>query len=778
MTANHDARHRFGTAPVFLTAISTILGAVMFLRFGYAVANVGFLGTVAIILLGHLVTIPTAMAIAEIATNQRVQGGGEYYIISRSFGTLIGASVGVALFLSQAISVAFYAIAFGEAFSPVFEFVQSRWNLNPPDKRVVTIPAVLLLAFLMLTKGANLGVKALYIVVAVLFVSLACFFLGRHAAWASGAGWLLATVRNPDEFFTVFAICFPAFTGVTAGVGLSGDLRDPRRSIPLGTLSAAAVGLVVYIAIAWKLAVSATPSELASDQLIMSQIALWGPIIPIGLACATISSALGSILVAPRTLQALAGDGVFPSDKANHWLAQGTADSNEPMHASLVTVLIALAFVVLGDVDFVAQIISMIFMVTYGSLCMISFLEHFAAGPSYRPVFRSRWYISLLGAIVCLWLMFSMSPVFAITSLVLLASVYAVIGYHHPDRKSLAILLAEAFFQMSRKLQIFLQQSARLKGPESWRPSVICISSATFERRDAFDLLRWISHRYGFGTYIHFVEGYLSRQMHAEARDTLVRLVHLADITEGNVYVDTLVSPSYTSAIAQLVQVPGIGGRENNMILFEFPKNNSDELAHIVENLPMIMATEFDVCILASSPRGFGYRREIHIWLLPGDFDYAGLMILLAYVILAHPEWDRGLIKVFAMLLENDTQDQQEELLSLIRAGRVPIPPQNVEFVAHTPDIDRKTIVNLKSAEADLTILGFTVPHLKRAGDKLLSGLDKLGNILFVTTSHEIELTDDSEALESESEESQDREQRPPESISVESAGAEDIAPV
>ena len=117
-----DHKKGFGTVPVFLTAISTILGAVMFLRFGYAVGSVSFYGTVFIIIIGHLVTIPTALAIAEIATNQKVEGGGEYFIISRSFGINIGAAIGIALYFSRAISVAFYVIAFAEAFDPVIEW--------------------------------------------------------------------------------------------------------------------------------------------------------------------------------------------------------------------------------------------------------------------------------------------------------------------------------------------------------------------------------------------------------------------------------------------------------------------------------------------------------------------------------------------------------------------------------------------------------------------------------------------------------------------------------
>ena len=175
---------KFGTAPVFFTAISTILGAIMFLRFGFAVGNVGFIGTMVIILIGHAVTIPTAMAIAEIATNQKVEGGGEYYIISRSFGLVIGSAIGMALYLSQGISVAFYIMAFAEAFNSLFEYLIATYVLPSwvvwilKTKQAIGIPALLGLTYIMLTKGANLGVKALYVVVATLGVALIAFFVG------------------------------------------------------------------------------------------------------------------------------------------------------------------------------------------------------------------------------------------------------------------------------------------------------------------------------------------------------------------------------------------------------------------------------------------------------------------------------------------------------------------------------------------------------------------------------------------------------------------------
>ncbi|HEX9975125.1 MAG TPA: amino acid permease, partial [bacterium] len=274
MPTQKSARgHGFGTAPVFLAAISTILGAILFLRFGYAVAHTGMLGAITIILIGHAITIPTALAIAEIATNLKVEGGGEYFMISRSFGALVGGTIGISLYLSQAISVAFYMIAFAESFTPLFGWLQQHTGITP-QTWMFSIPATLLLLVLIITKGADLGVSALWVVVATLAISLFMFFIGKPEVEVGSLN-VLAKVKDPHDFFMVFAIIFPAFTGMTAGVGLSGDLKNPRKSIPLGTLSATITGLVVYIFVVIKLAYSLTPEDLAADQFAMSKIAIW-----------------------------------------------------------------------------------------------------------------------------------------------------------------------------------------------------------------------------------------------------------------------------------------------------------------------------------------------------------------------------------------------------------------------------------------------------------------------------------------------------------------------
>jgi amino acid transporter len=740
---------KFGTAPVFFTAISTILGAIMFLRFGYAVGNTGFLGTLLIILFAHMVTIPTGLAIAEIATNQRVRGGGEYYIISRSFGINVGAAIGMALYLSQAISVAFYLIAFAEAFVPVMDWLNANYGLQMIDKRLVSLPAMILLSILLLVKGANLGMKALYVVVAILGVSLISFFMGSPTeAMAETIFNLSAKVDNHDDFFMVFAIIFPAFTGMTAGVGLSGDLKNPKRSIPIGTLAATFSGMIIYIFIAYKLASSASPDELNSSALVMSDIAIWGPIIPIGLAAATISSAIGSILVAPRTLQALASDKVLPSQTLTQWLSAGKGENKEPFNATLVTSGIAIVFIAMGDVNSVARIISMFFMVTYGAICLISFLQHFAADPAYRPGFNSRWYISLVGFLFTLYLMFKMEPLFAFLSLLFMTLIYFSITTTRNDKEGLSKIFQGVIFQISRKLQIFLQKAE--KDSDNWRPSFICISRDFFKRPAAFDLLAWISHRSGFGTFIHFIQGYLSKDTSKQANEELNRIIKIAGVSKSNVFVDTMISPSFTSAVAQAIQLPSISGKDVNAMLFEFSRENIEHVEDIIDNVSLIKAIEYDLCILGSTERGFGVRSSIHIWVTPGDLTNASLMILLGYVIMGHPDWRNASIKITAVFPEDEIDEYQQRLSKMVKEGRLPISVHNIELIEQKAEVSVKEIINQRSQDDDLIMIGLHYETLKQLGTEVFQGFEDIGNILFVNAAKEqkIESEDEEEEVE------------------------------
>ncbi len=745
LSSERNSGHGFGTAPVFLAAISTILGAILFLRFGYAVGHAGVPGAILIVLIGHAITIPTAMAVSEIATNLKVEGGGEYYIISRSFGKTVGGSIGIWLYFSQAISVAFYMIAFSEAWRPLLAYSEGYLGFTP-DPRMVGIPATCILLYFILKKGASIGVAMLWFVAGILGLSLAMFFLGSPAVPLSDLN-LNERIADPDDFFKVFAIIFPAFTGMTAGVGLSGDLKRPGRSIPLGTMTATVTGMIVYIFVIIKMGISATPDELAADQFIMSKIALWGPIIYIGLAAATLSSAIGSILVAPRTLQALASDGIFPFGNINRYLSAGKGTVNEPVNATLITSVIAILFVSLGSVNFVAQIISMFFMVTYGTLCAISFFEHFAGNPSYRPTFRSKWYLSLLGAVASFFMMYQMQPEYAILAIMATIGIYLWLKHAHQNERDLSEVMQGVLLQQTRHLHILIQKKRANPDMSNWRPSFIALSSNSFKRLSSFDLLRWLCHHYGFGSYIHYINGPLTTENNEESKLLHNRLIGLVQSSDASIYVDTIISPSFKTAVAQIVQIPGISGMENNGILFEFAEEDADDIGDIIDGCQFAGIVGFNICILRCSERRFGFRKNIHIWLTPGDYQNANLMILLGYIISGHPEWKNSDIELYAAFNQVSMEHEVERLSELITRGRIPISLNNVRKIPLSIDTNFDELVNEYSENADLVITGFSLKKMQQDGGLFMKGFSRIKDILFVRASQDILIVDDADAV-------------------------------
>ena len=729
----------FGTAPVFLASISTILGAILFLRFGYAVANVGLWGSLMVIVLGHLVTIPTVLAVSEIATNRRVAGGGAYYIISRSFGTSIGGTIGIALYLSQAISVAFYLVAFAEAFQPVYALAAATYEVTP-DARWVSVPFTFVLIALMLTKGAALGVRALWVVSVILGISILAFLLGQGPESIRPDGLHLTDrIEGGDAFGVVFATCFPAFTGMIAGLGLSGDLKNPQRSIPMGIIAATFTGMVVYALVAIKFAESAIPEALNSDQFIMAQIAVWGPAIYIGLGAAAISSALGSIIVAPRTLQALARDKVLPIPKLNSLLAKGWGRAQEPVYATFISGAVAVAFVVLGDIDFIAQILSMFFMVTYGALCLVSFLEYFAGNPSYRPTFHSRWYLSLLGAVMCALMMVQMSLMYTIIAILLMAVIYVGLRRTRKDERGLTAIFQGTMFQLTRRLQITLQKSHVEKYDGGWRPSIVAVTRFGERRLGHFDLMRWISHRHGFGHFVQYYQGEYSFDGETEARTHVNKLIERTDVSRAGIFVDSLICPTFELAVAQTLQMPGISGLPNNCVLLEFDKEHPEEIDETVQGMRLAAESMFNVLVLRSTNYRFGYKSSIHLWVTEENLANAPLMLLLAYIIVGHRDWRRAEIRLFASFDSGDAERETDRLSTLMTAGRLPISRQNVTSVHCADGETLEKEVTLRSSEADLVIAGLTLEDAEPDEiEQALKRYNGTNDVLFVHSTEKV----------------------------------------
>ena len=501
-------------------------------------------------------------------------------------------------------------------------------------------------------------------------------------------------------------------------------------------MSATAAGMLMYVLVAWKLSVSA-PTEMLADtsRLVMSDVALWPPLIPIGLAAASISSAIGSILVAPRTLQALARDRIVPSESATRVLSAGVGELGEPRNATIVTAILAFVVAMFGNVDFVARIISMFFMVTYGSLCAISFLEHFAARPSYRPSFRSRWYISLAGAVICLFLMFQMDPLYALLAIVVMSILYWGIQRSIGHQDDLGAIFQGVMTQMTRRLQIRLQKTP----PDEWRPSIITVTDRTFDRSAPMQMLTWLSHRYGFGTYLHYIQGLLTDENYLESQKVLDRLLALQEQRQSGVFVDTMISPSMRSALAQTLQAPGIAGVENNTVLFEFSVHDPIEVVQEVRDGVLLAQTaRMDSLVLRHGDHHFGNRASIHLWLTWHDYRNASLMILLSYILLGHPDWQEAELSIFAAFPDTQVKERTAELMQLIEEGRIAISGRKLQVFPTDDRIDFSRLVEAKSADADLVLMGFTERRLSSKGSELLLRHPKLNEILWVSARESI----------------------------------------
>ena len=389
-TSKDSPYKKFNTfGGVFTPDVLTILGVIMYLRLGWVVGNAGFLGAIAIILLSKSVTICTGLSMSSITTNIKIGAGGAYSIISKSLGLEAGGSIGIPLYIAQTLSAALYIIGFTEGWLRIF-----------PDHSAILISSVAWLILLLISYiSAQFAIRIQYIIMAIMGLSLVSFFLTPAKPVDT-----IVLIGNFDDadFWMVFAVFFPAVTGIMAGANMSGDLKNPRKAIPLGTMSSIGVTLLIYIGLAYVLSLVSTPEELRTNQLIMVEKSIWGPAIIAGLLGATLSSALGSMLGAPRILQALAAQKTVPF----HSVLAKKTKGNEPRNAIIFTGIAIELALLLGNLNFLATLITMFFLITYGMLNLVVFIQQSMKIISFRPTFKVPRLVPFIGAAGCLFIMF------------------------------------------------------------------------------------------------------------------------------------------------------------------------------------------------------------------------------------------------------------------------------------------------------------------------------------------------------------------------------------
>ena len=404
-------KKKFGTfAGVFTPSILTILGVIMYMRLGWVVGNAGLIGAILIIVIAHVISVSTGLSVSSIATDKKIGAGGIYYVLSRSMGIPIGGSIGIALFIGTALSIALYLVGFAESFNAYFGFETSINGIRLSG--TIALFALTSIALI----STSIALKTQFIILAAIIVSLVSIFIGNSEFVPNSIHLFSTSSAAPMEI--VFAVFFPAVTGFTAGIAMSGDLDDPKRSIPRGTLYAIATGLIVYISLAIFMALTIDAEILKTDYNILMKIAFFAPAVVAGIWGATLSSALGGILGGPRILQAMSIDKVTP-----RIFGGGRGKNNEPINALFFAFVIAEIGILIGELDIIARVVSMFYLTAYGFINISFFLESWA-NPDFQPTFKVKRWIGLIGFIACFAVMFKLDMMAMIAALAVISAMY------------------------------------------------------------------------------------------------------------------------------------------------------------------------------------------------------------------------------------------------------------------------------------------------------------------------------------------------------------------
>jgi len=480
----------FGTfAGVFTPTTLTILGVIMYIREPWVVGNAGIVGATLILLLSVTITLTTALSISSITSNVKIGAGGAFSVISQSLGLEIGGAIGIPFYLAQAIAVAMYIFGFREGVQTLLP------GFSPLVLDVGIFALVLTIAFV----STSFAFKIQYVILAIIVVSLASIYgalfvreLNYDFQWEGTYPGSPENNFNGASFWLVFAVFFPAVTGVMAGANMSGDLTDPRKSIPRGTISSVIITTVVYFSLIFVASLLASQEELLTNYNVFIDKSLFPPVVLAGLLGATLSSALGSFVGAPRILSALGEKRIIPMGAQISKLSK----RGEPINSMFITAIVVLFGISLRNLNTIAPLLTMFFMITYAMVNVVALIEQSLGLPSFRPSIKIPIYVPLIGALGSLTVMFVINAFVAMISLIAIVVFYFYLvrlnikSTAGDSRSGLFTALAE--WATKKTTQLNSEMEAR-----SWRPDILLPVLYPREIRTSFKLIESIVYPKG-----------------------------------------------------------------------------------------------------------------------------------------------------------------------------------------------------------------------------------------------------------------------------------------
>jgi len=539
---------------VYMRCLLNIWGVMLFLRLTWVMGQCGIVQGLLVMTMCNVVTTITTISMSAVSTNGQIKGGGVYFMISRALGPEFGGAIGLMFTIANSIAVAMYIIGFAESLLDMLDEYSPDWGGIVPgmegfrlhDVRIIG-SATLVLILVLAIVGMDWVTRVQKLLLVLLLCSQVDFMVGTFLprspeVYAKGfTGWSLETAQenlnakytplDPEDpegqtqsFFSVFAVFFPAVTGIVAGANLSGDLKDPAVAIPKGTLGAIATTYITYIVygvmVAFTYVTSASgnveeyvqwtqwgpdnrtlPNYLDCedrdckygtlwDQQTMAVISCTGYLIYMGCFAATISSAIASLVGAPRVLQALAKDKLYPKIE---FFSAGMGANNDPVRGYVCVFIIALGCILVGELNVVSSLLSNFFVAAYALINFSVFHASITKSPGWRPAFK--WYnpwVSLVGTFLCVFAMFAMDWITALITMLLTGCLYLYIFYRKPEANWGSSAQAQVFVNALKGVQSLTDTADHVK---NYRPKLIVLTGNPATRPPLVDFANLITKK-------------------------------------------------------------------------------------------------------------------------------------------------------------------------------------------------------------------------------------------------------------------------------------------
>jgi hypothetical protein len=452
--------------------------------------------------------------------------------------------------------------------------------------------------------------------------------------------------------------------------------------------------MAIPVLLAWRVDTGA----LLADPLVMRRMAFWGDAILLGVWGATLSSAVGSILGAPRVLQALARDGTLP--RMFHWLGAGSGPEDTPRVGTAVTLGLALVAVWFGNLNLIAPILTMFFLTTYGVLNISAGLEKFLGSPSFRPLFKVHWSLSILGAVGCVSMMFLINPVATV-----IAAVFVLTIFIWLERRGLEAAWGDV--RMGIWLALARAGLTRLKrqvDPRNWRPHLLVLTGAPMKRWHLVELATAFTHNRSLLT-VATVLG--DKSVTLKRKESLENGIQDFLSKRGiSALVRVISAPDPFVGAEQLVETYGLGTLVPNTVLLGDTKEVDHRAAYcrMVEHFYFSKRTV--IIVRDNVERGYGRQRIIDLW-WGGLQGNGALMLILAYLLQSSFQWQNARVRLKMVVPDDDAAvDAKKNLAAMAERTRTGARP----YVIAANDKPFFDILRESSQDADLVFMGIARP--------------------------------------------------------------------